>query len=120
MLRRWTWPKLLSAGCRTWERAWPTRDALRIAGLYTPGVTYRSRPYRDPESGDYWVVSEGRRVPFARWVRSSRGAASVAARVRVPGAELERPISLHRAGHRVRRDDVAMSRADCSGGMDIR
>jgi SnoaL-like domain len=36
---------------RTWERAWPAKDAEAIAGLYADGAIYRSHPMRDPEPG---------------------------------------------------------------------
>jgi len=36
---------------RTWERAWPAKDAEAIAGLYSEGAIYRSHPMRDPEEG---------------------------------------------------------------------
>jgi hypothetical protein len=36
---------------RTWERAWPARDADAIAALYAPGASYRSHPHRHPEDG---------------------------------------------------------------------
>jgi hypothetical protein len=36
---------------RTWERAWPTKDADAIAALYADGAAYRAHAFRDPEPG---------------------------------------------------------------------
>ena len=36
---------------RTWERAWPAKDAEAIAALYAEETIYRSHPMRDPEPG---------------------------------------------------------------------
>ena len=36
---------------RTWERAWPAKDAESIAALYADDASYRSHAMRDPEPG---------------------------------------------------------------------
>ena len=36
---------------RTWERAWPAKDAESIARLYADGASYRAHAFRDPEPG---------------------------------------------------------------------
>jgi hypothetical protein len=36
---------------RTWERAWPAKDAEAIAALYAEGASYRSHALRDPHPG---------------------------------------------------------------------
>jgi hypothetical protein len=36
---------------RTWEQAWPAKDAGGIASLYAYDATYRSHPMSEPQQG---------------------------------------------------------------------